>query len=324
MGCDAEPGIGFCFPGQGSQHPLMGRELLAFSPAARRCFEEADDVLGDCLSRRIFARDPTALARTLHTQPALLTVSTATALALAECGITPDVVIGHSVGEYAALVCAGALAFADALRLVRARGAMMEESVGPGEGGMCALIGVDVDEAERLCRELGAVHGCLEIVGYNAPGEFAVGGSASAIDALMAQAAAKRIRVLRLATSGPFHTSLLRDASASFASVLTEVRWQRPRIPWVSNIDAAWIREADEIAPRLAAQVSSPVRFEACVRALVAAGVHDLVEVGPGRVLSGLVARIVPAVRIRCTRAGRDRSVFEASDTAGGVPDVSA
>lgn len=301
----------FLFPGQGAQHAGMGRELAAREPVARRTFEEADDVLGIALSKRIWEGAPEDLRPTEICQPSLLTVEVATLRVLALRGHVADALLGHSLGEYAALVAANAVSFEMALRLVARRARLMERAVPAGRGAMCAVVGPTGEAVEALCAELPDALGVLEVAARNAPNQTTVSGDRGAVEAFAARAEREGMRPRLLETSGPFHCSLLRDAGEELGRALDGVPFEDPSVPYVANCDARWVRRAHAIPGRLAEQVYRPVRFAECVERLAAAGVERFVEVGPGRTLRGLVRRILPGVRVVATDAGRDGAALD-------------
>ncbi|HUW63811.1 MAG TPA: ACP S-malonyltransferase [Spirochaetia bacterium] len=287
----------FVFPGQGSQGVGMGSQLFDRYPVVREVFTQADAVLGMPLSRLILEGPAAELNRTVNTQPALLTVETAFARLLAQEGIRPQAVAGHSLGEYSALVASGALAFEDALQLVRLRGRLMEEAVPSGAGGMAAVLGLDAPVVERLCREAGC--GVVEPVNYNCPGQVVLAGEneplARALE-LAREAGARQCVALNV--SGPFHSQLMRPAGEKLAQALTRMVIRDPAVPVVSNATAAWARTARDVSAALLVQMYSPVRWEESVRLLLAFGADAFVEVGPGRVLSGLIKKIDRRARV--------------------------
>jgi len=275
----------------------MGKAFFETSTPARRIFEEADDALHFSLSRLVFDGPDADLALTANTQPAVLTVSVAAAAACAERGLTPAFAAGHSLGEYSALVVAGALRFADTVRIVRKRGQFMQEAVPVGTGAMAAVLGLDVDAVEAVCADASKGE-VVEIANVNSPGQTVIAGHRSAVERAVALAAERggRKSVL-LPVSAPFHCSLMAPARDRLARELETVAVEAPRLPVVRNVDGGVTRAAAEVAPFLLRQVASPVRWTDCVRRLAAEGVTDFVEVGPGRVLTALVKRIVDGAR---------------------------
>ncbi|HTK89921.1 MAG TPA: ACP S-malonyltransferase [Verrucomicrobiae bacterium] len=287
----------FLFPGQGSQSVGMGKDLAAASPAAARVWAEADATLGLPLSRLCFEGPEADLALTANTQPAVLTASVAAATALAERGITPALAAGHSLGEYSALVAAGALAFADAVRLVRRRGEFMQEAVPVGTGAMAALLGMELEGAEEACAQ--AAQG--EVVGVaniNSPGQIVIAGHRGAVERAVKLAAERGgKKSMLLPVSAPFHCALMKPAADRLAAALERVTVTPPRIPVVRNVDAGLTTTAEEVKPFLVRQVASPVRWTDCLARLAREGGDVWLEVGPGRVLAGLLKRTLDGAR---------------------------
>jgi [acyl-carrier-protein] S-malonyltransferase len=287
--------LALLFPGQGSQEVGMGRDAYEGSRAAREVFESADAALGFPLAKVCFEGPEEELRRTEVQQPAVLTVSIALLRALEERGPVPVAFLaGHSLGEYTALVAAGSLPFDDAVRLVQARGRFMQEAVPEGRGAMAAVLGATAERVVEACtrarEETGAV---VEAANFNAPEQTVVAGEARAVEracALAREAGARR--ALPLAVSAPFHCSLMAPAAEKLEAELRRVRFADPRPPVVTNVEAAPNAEGVRVAELLRRQVTSPVRFTETVRALARAGTTAVLEVGPGRVLSGLVGRI--------------------------------
>lgn len=282
------------FPGQGSQSIGMLAGLLAGDKAAAMTFEEADEALGYGLGALVRAGPAELLNRTDHTQPAMLAAGVAAWRAWqARGGPRPAAMAGHSLGEYTALVCAGALDFAAALRIVRLRGEWMQQAVPAGEGAMAAVLGLDDEAVQAACAQAEADGGVVEAVNFNAPGQVVIAGNAAAVArAIELAKAAGAKRALPLPVSVPSHCRLMAPVSEKLAAALADVEFQSPGISVYHNVDAAPRREPADIRAALAAQVRRPVRWVGCVRAMQAAGVDTLVEAGPGRVLSGLARRI--------------------------------
>ncbi len=286
--------IAFLFPGQGSQVVGMGRGFYESSARAKAIFEEANDALGTDLTRIIFEGPEADLALTTNTQPAVLTVSMAAAAVCDEHGLRPAFAAGHSLGEYSALVVAGALKFADAVRVVRKRGEFMQVAVPVGTGAMAALMGLDLTAVEALCAE--AAQGeVVDVANINSAAQIVIAGHRPAVERAVAQASAKgsRVKSVLLPVSAPFHCALMAPAAERLADELADVPVADPRLPVVRNADGGVTRTAAEVKPFLLRQVASPVRWADCMHRLADEGATTFVEVGPGRVLSGLVKRIV-------------------------------
>lgn len=273
----------------------MGKELAETFPEVMARFDEANDVLGFDLKRLCFEGPEEELLRTENTQPALLTVSCALLeLVKKEENLQPMYVAGHSLGEYSALVAAGAMDFAAALKIVRIRGQLMEEAVPAGQGGMAAIIGLDSATVAKLCAEVES-EGTGHVVPatLNAPDQTVVAGEKAAVEALVAKAgAAGAKRGVYLNVSGPFHSKLLTEAGRKLGEALADVEIQAPRFPVIANVTARPVAAPEEIRRVLIDQVSSPVRWVESVEFMIAQGVDTFLEIGPGRVLSGLIRRI--------------------------------
>lgn len=287
--------LGFVFPGQGSQAVGMLADLAAEYPQIQSHFDEAGDAIGQPLWQIVSSGPDEALVRTEITQPAILTASVALWSVWRDLGgERPACLAGHSLGEYSALVCAGALSFADAVRLVNRRGQLMQAAVPQGEGAMAAILGLEDDQVEAVCAE---VDGVVSAANYNAPGQVVIAGSAASVAAAAErckEAGARRAALLPV--SGPFHCALMKPAQQAFAADLDAVRLVAPEIPVVQNVDAAVAADLDELRRKLLEQISQPVQWTACVQTMVERGVDRLIECGPGRVLSGLVKRIDKSV----------------------------
>ncbi len=288
----------FVFPGQGSQYVGMGRELAETFPAAQALMAEGSEVLGIDLERVCFMGPEDVLALTANTQPAVLTVSTMVWSAVLAHGIHPDFVAGHSLGEYTALVAAGSLTYPDALRTVRRRGELMQDAVAVGDGAMAAIIGLSPEATEETCREL--AHGeVLEVANLNAPMQTVIAGHTTAVNRAASAARAKGAkRVQMLSVSAPFHSSLMRPIAKEFANVLSRLNIRDPHIRFIANRDAQPKRTATEVTQSLIEQLDHPVRWVEIIRRLIEYGVETFVELGPGKVLSGLIKRIDEAVRV--------------------------
>jgi [acyl-carrier-protein] S-malonyltransferase len=284
--------IAFLFPGQGSQKVGMGRALAEAHPVCRATFEEADDALGQALSRLCFEGPEEQLVLTENTQPAILAVSIAMYRLLRERGLSPDVVAGHSLGEYSAHVAAGTLSFADALRTVKRRGRYMQDAVPFGAGAMSAVLGLDAGLVEQACREASQGE-VVSPANLNAPGQVVIAGEVGAVSRAGERAKALGAkRVIPLPVSAPFHCALMAPAEERLAPELRAMRVSDPRVPVVANVDATFKRGAAAAIEALVRQVSRPVLWEASIRNLASAGVRTYVEVGPGTVLSGMVKKI--------------------------------
>jgi [acyl-carrier-protein] S-malonyltransferase len=270
----------------------MGQALAGRFPVCRETFAEADGALGESLSRICFEGPEEQLALTENAQPAILAVSIAACRLLAERGVTPALVAGHSLGEYSANVAAGTFGFGDAVRTVRRRGRYMQEAVPVGAGAMAAVLGLDVEQVARACEEA-AQDEVVSLANLNGAGQVVIAGAAAAVARAGALARGMGARrVVPLPVSAPFHCALMKPAEDRLAPELRALRTEHPRVPIVANVDAAPKREAGAAIEALIAQVSSPVRWEAVVRRLASEGVTTYVEVGPGTVLSGLVRKI--------------------------------
>jgi [acyl-carrier-protein] S-malonyltransferase len=284
--------VAFLFPGQGSQFVGMGKELAERYSIARQTFEEADEALGYSLSRLRFEGPEEQLRFTEITQPAILTASVAAWRVLEEKGITAGYAAGHSLGEYSAHLTAGTLRFADAVRTVRNRGKYMQEAVPVGVGAMAAILGMEADKVGQLCRDAAQAEVC-EPANINSPEQVVISGHAAAIEraiALATQRGAKR--AIRLQVSAPFHCSLMKRAQEQLASDLLNLTFQTPRIGLVSNVDAALVNDAERGRDALIRQVTGAVQWDLSIRLLISQGVETFVEVGPGRVLFGLMRQI--------------------------------
>ncbi|MCY4660558.1 MAG: ACP S-malonyltransferase [Acidobacteria bacterium] len=299
--------IAFVFPGQGSQRAGMGKALAAAHPVFREALEQADDVLGEPLSRLCFEGPAEQLALTENTQPAVLALSVAAHRLLASRGHAPAMVAGHSLGEYSAHVAAGTLGFADALRTVRRRGAYMQEAVPVGEGAMAAVLELETERVGQACAEA-AVGEVVSVANINAPGQVVIAGAQGAV-----ARAGKRARelgarrVLPLDVSAPFHCALMKPAEKRLARDLRALVVADPAVPVVANVDAEPKSRAAEAVDALIRQVSAPVQWEAVVRRMAADGVTAFIEIGPGKVLSRLIRQTLPSARV--AQAGDPRSL---------------
>jgi [acyl-carrier-protein] S-malonyltransferase len=301
----------FLFPGQGSQAVGMGRAFYESSRGAKAVFEEANEALGFDLRTLVFEGPEAQLALTANTQPAVLTASVAAAAACAERGVTPAIAAGHSLGEYAALVVAGALHFADAVRVVRRRGEFMQDAVPVGTGAMAAIMGLELPAVERVCAE--AARGeVVEVANVNSAQQIVVAGHRAAVERAVTLAGERGGRKsVVLPVSAPFHCALMAPAADRLRPELDAMAVADPRIPVVRNVDAGVTRTAADVRPFLLRQVASPVRWTDCVTRLAAEGATTFVEVGPGRVLTALLKRIVDGARGFAVEdpAGLDRAL---------------
>jgi [acyl-carrier-protein] S-malonyltransferase len=287
-----QPFITFLFPGQGSQAIGMGKELAEKYPIASQTFEEADEALGYKLSQLCFEGPEEKLRMTEITQPAILTASVAAWRVLKEKGLTPSFVAGHSLGEYSAHVAAGTITFADAVRTVRNRGKYMQEAVPVGVGAMAAILGMDLEKVTAVCSDASQGEVC-EPANINSPDQIVISGHASAVERatkLADERGAKRAKLLPV--SAPFHCSLMKPAQDRLAKDLRSIKFQVPSIPIVCNVDAAPVEDADRSRDALLRQVTGSVKWDQSIRLLVTKETQTFVEVGPGKVLCGLMRQI--------------------------------
>lgn len=294
------PDLAWLFPGQGSQAVGMGKALAEWSTRARAVYAAADDALGFALSVLCFEGPEDRLTQTENAQPAIVTTSIALLEALREVYPelpSPAYAAGHSLGEYSALVAAGALDLADAVRIVRERGRAMQVAVPAGEGGMAAVMGASDEQIVQLCIEASAGE-VLSPANFNAPGQVVIAGAQSAVDRAVELAKTLKLKAIPLKVSAPFHCSLMAPAGASVARSLSGVALANPAFPVVANVDAQPNRSKDRIADLLVRQVDSPVRWQASIQTIADAGVTHALELGPGKVLAGLVKRIDKRVSV--------------------------
>ncbi|SDH92363.1 ACP S-malonyltransferase [Alteribacillus bidgolensis] len=283
----------FLFPGQGSQHAGMGKDIYDNHSGAKNRIESADETLGHPLSGLMLNGPEEELKRTENAQPALLTASTALFEMLKEKGLTPDYTAGHSLGEYSALVAAGVLPFSDAVKIVRQRGLFMEEAVPSGVGAMSAVMGLDRRELQVVTENVSGSGDIVQLANLNAPGQIVISGAKEAVEKageLAKEKGAKR--VIPLQVSGPFHSKLMQPAQDKLESVLSPVVFQDAEVPVVANVNAKEATKAGVLKQQLVEQVTSPVYWEDTIRRLLELNVTTFVEVGPGNVLSGLVRRV--------------------------------
>lgn len=285
--------LAFIFPGQGSQQVGMGAELARTYPTANKVFQEADAALGRALSQLCFEGPESDLKQTENTQLAILTCSVATLRVLKEFDIIPNAVAGHSLGEYSALVAAEVLDFSDALRLVDARASLMAEAGETQQGTMAAILGMETEQLQQFCD---GTEGIVNIANYNCPGQLVISGEVDAVNSVVALAkaeiGARRCRLLPV--SGAFHSPLMAPAQQKFGSVLNSVTMQPPKVDIVMNVTGEFAADAGSIGDLLFQQITQPVQWEKTLRTIEETGITHFVEVGPGKVLSGLVKRTLP------------------------------
>ncbi|MBP2625673.1 MAG: malonyl CoA-acyl carrier protein transacylase [Firmicutes bacterium] len=289
--------IAFIFPGQGSQTVGMGKELYERFDVAKAVFDAADEALGFSITNMCFNGPEDELRKTFNTQPAILTVSIACYEVLKEHGIMPDIVAGHSLGEYSALVAAGALSFADAVQLVRKRGQLMQEAVPLGEGSMAAILGLERQIVIDICQKAQAEFGAVQAVNFNCPGQIVIAGKKEAVEKaaeMLKEAGAKR--AIMLPVSAPFHSTLMKPAAEKLALELSAITVSDAMIPVVANINGQIITNGQEIEKSLVKQADHPVEWEECMAQIIKSGASAFVEVGPGKVLSALTKKITKEV----------------------------
>ncbi|WP_203362275.1 ACP S-malonyltransferase [Bacillus sp. REN10] len=290
--------IAFVFPGQGSQAVGMGQSLADQHKDIHQLFMRADERLGFSLSDIIFNGPQETLTLTMNAQPALLATSMAVLQRFSTEGIVPDYVAGHSLGEYTALTAAGALSFEDAVYAVHKRGQFMEEAVPAGEGTMAAVLGMERSVLQQVVDEVTANGNAVGLANLNCPGQIVISGTKAGVEQASELAKEKGAkRVLPLNVSGPFHSSLMKPATEQLEAVLNEIELHDSRVPVMANVDAKVVQQADEIKRKLLQQLYSPVLWEDSVGALIAEGVDTFIEIGPGKVLSGLIKKINRQVR---------------------------
>jgi [acyl-carrier-protein] S-malonyltransferase len=281
------------FPGQGSQQIGMGKELAEMYPICAATFNEANQALGENFSELIFNGEEEDLKRTENTQPALLTTSIAIWQILREKNIQVDFAAGHSLGEYSALVASEAMSFQDAVKVVRQRGKLMEAAVPTGKGTMAAILGMERERLTDVTKQASEEAGAVQPANYNCPGQIVISGTVDGVERaieLAKEAGAKR--AMLLSVSGPFHSSLMKPASEEMMKELAKITFNKPKISVIANVTAKPIESVEQISKLLIEQIYSPVLWEDTINRLVADGVDTFIEVGPGKVLSGLVKKV--------------------------------
>ncbi len=304
--------VAFLFPGQGAQTVGMGRELFKSSVAAQSAFEEADNALGEPLTQLIFEGPLEELTLTANTQPAILTTSIAAFRAFCEkSDVSPDFVAGHSLGEFSALVAAGAMGFADAVRTTRARGTFMQEAVPPGKGAMAAVMSsIPFEEIAEACKNA-AGEEVVSPANLNTPDQVVISGNSGAVTRASDALADKGARVIPLKVSAPFHSALMEPAARRLDDFLANIEFAEPTVPIVTNVEARPNRDAGRIRELLVRQVTAPVRWTESVRNMLDSGIETYIEFGPGRVLAGLLRRIERTVKVISVNSpkGLDKAV---------------
>jgi [acyl-carrier-protein] S-malonyltransferase len=289
----------FIFPGQGSQYVGMGKEFYDNFRVAKEVFEEADDALRFSISSLCFQGPEEALKLTENTQPAVLTASIAALRVLqSEKGIPPHLTAGHSLGEYSALVASGALTFADAVQIVRLRGRFMQEAVPVGEGAMAAILGMEREQIEKLCEEVSSGE-VLTPANFNCPGQIVIAGHSKAVERAIERVKQEGKKAVLLPVSAPFHSPLMKPAGERLEKALDGIAVRDLKVPVVTNVEAVINTSKERVKGLLVSQVSSPVRWEESILRMTEDGIEQVFEIGPGKVLSGLMKRINPKVETK-------------------------
>lgn len=285
--------IAFIFPGQGSQSVGMGNELVQTNTGNKAFYDKADEQLGFALSTMMLEGPAEELTYTYNAQPALLTTSTMVSELLQAAGLKPDYTIGHSLGEYSALVASGVMSFEDGVKIVHQRGLFMNEAVPAGQGAMAAILGMEADALKTVTDQVTAEGDVVQLANLNCPGQIVISGTKAGVEKACVQA--KEVgakRAIPLVVSGPFHSELMRPAASNLEKALNELDMHNTDVPVISNVTAAPVTSAEEMKQLLVEQLYSPVRFEESIRSLMELGVNTFIECGPGKVLSGLVKKI--------------------------------
>ncbi|EPD52826.1 ACP S-malonyltransferase [Paenisporosarcina sp. FSL H8-0542] len=285
--------IAFIFPGQGSQAIGMGNELVQSNTGNKAFYDKADEQLGFSLSTLMLEGPVEELTYTYNAQPALLTTSTMVSELLQAAGLKPDYTIGHSLGEYSALVASGVMSFEDGVKIVHQRGLFMNEAVPAGLGAMAAILGMEADALKMVTDQVTAEGEVVQLANLNCPGQIVISGTKAGVEKACLQAKeAGAKRAIPLVVSGPFHSELMRPAASKLENALNELDMHNTDVPVISNVTAGPVTSAEEMKQLLVEQLYSPVRFEESIRALLDLGVNTFIECGPGKVLSGLVKKI--------------------------------